>query len=249
GAAFGWGGAHAGFWTSGPMGLVYGMGALCAGLGLMFGWASGGDFGRALAGAFVGAALGEAMAAISLVLGLLPEGLPYLTGLGAVLGALWALALAPMLRLPLPGVLTSVVLVAAAGGVFLRFTLADTGLVHRFAGHTRAARALAFTSDGTAVISGGGDELVRVWEGESGEELKKLRGFQNPVLQVLVLPGDKEVVAGGSDGTLRRWHLKDDNRSDMPDRSLGAAACLAFSADGHWALWGSVDGSVSLHDL
>jgi hypothetical protein len=248
GAGLGWAGANAGFWTGGPMGLVYGMGALGAGLGLMFGWIGGGDFGRALAGAFVGATLGEAMAATSLVLGLLPEGLPYLAGLGALLGALWALALSPMLRLPLPGVLTSVIAVAAAGGVLLRFTLADTGLVHRFEGHTRTVRALAFTPDGTKVISGSDDETVRLWEVESGEEVKKLRGFQKPVLQVLGRPGNKEVMAGCSAGTLRRWHLND-NLPAEPIASADAATCLAFSADGHWALWGSAEGRVSWHDL
>jgi len=248
GAAFGWSGASAGFWAGGPMGVVYGMGALGAGLGLMFGWVSGGDFGRALAGAFVGATLGEVMAATALLLRHSQGDLPYLTALGAGFGVVWAIVLCRMLPLPLPGLLTSTLAVAAAGGLLLRFTLADTGLVCRFEGHTRAVRALAFSHDGSKILSGSEDQSVRVWDVETGTELKRLRGFQHPVLQVAGLQG-QEVLAGCSGGTLRRWHLNDDNHPPAPQSFTGPAACLSFSADGRWALWGGADGGLYLHNL
>src|SRR5262249_49395368 len=135
--------------------------------GLMFGWISGGDFGRALAGACVGATIGEVLAAASLILGSQPGialvdgiNLPYLAALGAGFGTLWAVALSRLMPLPLPGLLTSALAVAAAGAVLLRFTLADTGLLRRFEGHTRAVQALAFTADGSKLVSGGDDDAV-----------------------------------------------------------------------------------------
>src|SRR5262249_13885186 len=155
---------------------------------------------------------GEILAAASLFLGSrpgveLPAGLelPYLAALGAGFGALWAIALSRLMPLPLPGLMTSALAVAAAGGVLLRFTLPDTGLVRRFEGHTRPVRAFALPPDGSKLISGGDDDAVRVWDIETGDLLKRLRGLHKPVLGVLVLSEEKEIVAGSSDGTLRRW--------------------------------------------
>ena len=45
-----------------------------------------------------------------------------------------------------------------------------------FEGHTGAVTSVYFSADGKYVVSGSGDRTVRIWDVESGKQLKKLEG-------------------------------------------------------------------------
>ncbi len=246
GAIFGYAGAQAGYLADGPMAVACGIGALCAGLGFMFGWVSG-SLGRGVAGALIAATLGVGIAALALAPGT-AGALPYLLALGAAFGAVWALGVTRVLQLPLPGVLASALVVAAGAAALYYFTAADTGLVAKMRGHDDSVRCIAFLADGKRVVSGSDDESVRVWDVGSRKEVRRLRAFQHPVLQVASVADGKELLAGCSGPTIRRWNLQDDKPlQELRDR--GSVTCVAFSADGLWAAWGGDDGTVRARPL
>jgi WD40 repeat protein len=56
------------------------------------------------------------------------------------------------------------------------------------------------------VVSGSGDNVVRVWDVESGQALATLAGHRSTVNTVAVLP-DGRVVSGSNDNTLRVWDV------------------------------------------
>ena len=66
-------------------------------------------------------------------------------------------------------------------------------------------RCLAFSSDGTRLISGGEDKTVRVWDAEHGELLMTLGRHATRVLSVRF--DDRTVVSVSADGVTKLWRV------------------------------------------
>jgi WD40 repeat protein len=60
-----------------------------------------------------------------------------------------------------------------------------------------------------AMISGSGDDTLRVWDLETGQTIKTLHGHSDWVNAVAVTPDGRRLVSGSWDRTLRVWDLKD----------------------------------------
>ena len=65
------------------------------------------------------------------------------------------------------------------------------------------ASCAAFSPDGKRIVSGG--DGVRVWDAESGEELRKYEGHTKLVLSVAYLPDGKRIASASEDGSVRIW--------------------------------------------
>src|SRR5262249_56080673 len=65
---------------------------------------------------------------------------------------------------------------------------------------------LVFSPDGKTLASGGWDDMVRLWDVDSGKELRKVLAHQAMVARVVFSPDGKTLASrGGIDGTLRLW--------------------------------------------
>jgi GTPase SAR1 family protein len=76
-----------------------------------------------------------------------------------------------------------------------------------FKGHTSAVSCVDVTPNGRRVVSGSGDNTVRVWDAESGKCLAILEGHTNTVWGVSITASGRRVVSGSNDGTVRVWEL------------------------------------------
>src|SRR5947209_12089825 len=71
--------------------------------------------------------------------------------------------------------------------------------------HTGKVISVAYSPDGKMLASGGWDNLVRVWDAESGKELGRCQGHTDAVWPVLFSPDGKLLASAGRDGTVRLW--------------------------------------------
>jgi len=75
---------------------------------------------------------------------------------------------------------------------------------HVLNGHTDSVNSVAFSSDGTHIVSGSDDNSVRVWDVFMGKEKHLLNGHTDSVKSV-TFSGDGNLIISGSDNFTRVW--------------------------------------------
>ncbi|TFK95194.1 quinon protein alcohol dehydrogenase-like superfamily, partial [Pterulicium gracile] len=65
---------------------------------------------------------------------------------------------------------------------------------------------VAFSPDGTRVVSGSGDNSVRIWDASTGEEKHKLDGHTSLVTSVAFSPDGTRVVCGLPAKDVHLWN-------------------------------------------
>src|SRR5262249_8070739 len=82
---------------------------------------------------------------------------------------------------------------------------------HLYKGHTgkvNAVNAVAVIPDCGRAISGSSDKTLRLWDLETGTELRLFEGHTGSVNALAILPDGQWVLSGSSDGTLRLWNIE-----------------------------------------
>jgi WD40 repeat protein len=103
---------------------------------------------------------------------------------------------------------------------------------------------VAVTPDGKYVVSGSGDEMVRLWDLATGNEVRRFTGHEEPVWSVAVTPDGKYVVSGSGDNTVRLWELatgKEVRRFTGHEQEVRSVAVMP---DGKYIVSGSEDNTV-----
>lgn len=120
--------------------------------------------------------------------------------------------------------------------------------LREFVGHTGAVQGLAVTPDGKALVTGGEDRTVRVWDVTSGKPLRSFQGHMTKVTAVGVRGDGRQVASASDDGAIRLWDLghADDHKAvtDATD-SLWA---VAVSPDGKRFATAGADKTIRVYD-
>ena len=122
-------------------------------------------------------------------------------------------------------------------------------------GHDNRVLSVAFSPDGTRVVTGTWDGVARVWRADGTGEPIVLRGHEDRVTNVAFSPDGGRVVTGSWDGTARVWRADGTGQPTVLRGQRRAATLsagwpedgvtsVAFSPDGSHVVAASRDGIV-----
>ncbi|KAH6873986.1 WD40-repeat-containing domain protein [Coprinopsis sp. MPI-PUGE-AT-0042] len=116
-------------------------------------------------------------------------------------------------------------------------------------GHTDCVRTVAYSLDGTHIVSGSGDTSIRVWSVSGGEQVRVLRGHTHWVLAIASSPDGTNVVSGSWDTSVRVWDLTTGEEVMVLKGHTDWVLAVAYSPGGAYAVSGSADRTLRVWDL
>jgi WD40 repeat protein/uncharacterized caspase-like protein len=78
-------------------------------------------------------------------------------------------------------------------------------------GHSDGVSALCYSPDGKYLVSGGGDNTIKIWDMSNGLLLRTLIGHKQPIKSVAVSKDSKRIASGSEDNSIKIWELSTGN--------------------------------------
>jgi WD40 repeat protein len=107
--------------------------------------------------------------------------------------------------------------------------------------------ALAFSPIGNRLVSTSDDALLKLWNAETGQELRTFKGHASVVRSAAFSPDGQRLVSAADDETVKVWDVATGQEMltfKLPRRAVS----VAFSMDGQRVVSASVDGTVRVWD-
>ncbi|MBA2324014.1 MAG: hypothetical protein H0V92_08405, partial [Pseudonocardiales bacterium] len=98
-------------------------------------------------------------------------------------------------------------------------------------GHTGRVWSVGWSPDGSRLVSGGDDAVVRVWDAVSGVVVHELSGHTGRVLSVGWSPDGSRLVSGGGDAVVRVWDAASGRPTGFTLAHLPAGELAVFDAE------------------
>jgi WD40 repeat protein len=109
--------------------------------------------------------------------------------------------------------------------------------------------AVAFSPDGTLVLTGSGDKTLKLWDVATGKLLRSFDGHIGEVRSVAFSPDGTRALSGSKDKTLKLWDVATGKLLRTFEGHTFDVNSVAFSPDGARALSGSGDDTLKLWDV
>lgn len=119
----------------------------------------------------------------------------------------------------------------------------------QFIGHSQLIACVAFSPDGKYVLTGSGDTTARLWNRQTGKEIRQFVGHSASVQGVAFSPDGKYVLTGSTDTTARLWDIDSGNTLQTFSGHAGPVNAVAFSPDGQYMMTGSDDKTARLWNV
>ena len=118
---------------------------------------------------------------------------------------------------------------------FLEIWDAKTGnLIKNLEGHTQEVTCLAWTADGSTLISGSHDDSIRTWNTTTWQQIHVLTGHTSVVEAIAISPNGRILASASQDNTARLWNLDNGQPIGLPIQHADLLFCVSFSTDGNY---------------
>ncbi|KAF5324287.1 hypothetical protein D9619_011432 [Psilocybe cf. subviscida] len=112
-----------------------------------------------------------------------------------------------------------------------------------------SVNSVAFSQDGSHIVSGSGDNTVRIWNVTTGETEAVLKGHTSHVESVAFSQDGSHIVSGSWDNTVRIWNVTTGETEAVLKGHTNSVTSVAFSQDGSHIVSGSYDNTVRIWNV
>jgi WD40 repeat protein len=134
-------------------------------------------------------------------------------------------------------------------GTVVIWDFATAAIRHELRGHRGVVTGIAYSPDGSRLVSAGADGTVRWWDSGTGEMTLSVTGNGQPLSGVAVSPDGRMVAATGADPIVRLWDAATGREVHALQGHTAAVASLDFSPDGQWLASADLDQHVRLWNV
>ncbi len=116
-------------------------------------------------------------------------------------------------------------------------------------GHASGINAAVFGRGNKWVASGGADKVIKIWDTETGHELRALTGHAGWIKSFATDRDGKWLASGSNDLTIHVWDVTTGRVVYILKGHAKPIDALAFSSDGHTLASGGSDNTIRIWDL
>ncbi|MBO0794283.1 MAG: hypothetical protein J2P36_25500, partial [Ktedonobacteraceae bacterium] len=117
-----------------------------------------------------------------------------------------------------------------------------------YRGHQDVVNTVAWSPDGSYIVSGGDDKVARVWDAATGKDRFLYSQHAGVVSSVACSPDSLYVISGSYDGTTQVWSAKDGKRSNLQSYAAQKITSVAWSPNRDRAAYAGAGGKVILFE-
>ena len=101
-------------------------------------------------------------------------------------------------------------------------------------GHSSTVLSVAFSPDGHYVLTGSADNTARLWEAETGIELRTFEGHGAWIACVAFSPNGHHILTGSHDSTARLWNVETGREVQRFEGHTGWVRSVSFFPSGDY---------------
>jgi WD40 repeat protein/TPR repeat protein len=135
----------------------------------------------------------------------------------------------------------------AAISVFQDIRAADLQLAV-LSGHEAKVNSVAYSPDGTCVVTASNDKTARIWDAHTGIELAVLSGHEDHVAFAAYSPDGTRIVTASDDKTARIWDARTGHELSLLSGHTDTVSSAAYSPDGTLIVTASDDKTARIWD-
>jgi len=113
-----------------------------------------------------------------------------------------------------------------------------------FSGHTEDVISLAFSSDGTFLVSGSDDDTIKLWDVQTGGVVKTFCGHTKTVISVSISVDKTTIASGSVDKTICLWNIETGEHQVIKEHNDGVTTVSFSPTNPQLLLSASRDGTV-----
>lgn len=115
-------------------------------------------------------------------------------------------------------------------------------------GHTKVVNSVCISNDNRYILSGGGDNTVRLWDIETARCLEVLEGHTKAVNSVCISSDNRYILSGSGDNTVRLWE-RVTGKCKIFKGHTGVVRSVAVSLDNRYIVSGGWDKTLRLWEI